>query len=69
MLGEKYFVAPVLAKGEVEREVVFPNGKWKDMTDGTAYGEGTHCEHTLKADENGEGVFGNIVKDFIKKIK
>lgn len=30
---------------------------------------GEHCEHTLKADENGEGVFGNIVKDFIKKIK
>lgn len=42
MLGEKYLVAPVLTKGAVEREVIFPDGKWKDMTDGTVYGEGKH---------------------------
>ena len=29
---------------------------------------GNHCEHTLKVDENGEGVLGNIVSDFIKKL-
>lgn len=29
---------------------------------------GKHCEHTLKADENGEGVFGNIINAFIDKL-
>ena len=29
---------------------------------------GKHCEHTLKADENGEGVFGNIISEFVNKI-
>lgn len=29
---------------------------------------GGHCEHTYKVDENGEGVFGNIVNDFINKL-
>ena len=30
---------------------------------------GNHCEHSRKADENGEGVLGNIINDFIKKLK
>ena len=42
MLGETYLVAPVLTKGVIEREVVFPDGKWEDMTDGTIYGQGKH---------------------------
>ena len=29
---------------------------------------GKHCEHTNKLDENGEGVLGNIIIDFIKKL-
>ena len=29
---------------------------------------GKHCEHTLKADQNGEGVFGNIINEFVNKI-
>ena len=30
---------------------------------------GKHCEHTCKVDENGEGVLGNIIIDFINKLK
>ena len=30
---------------------------------------GKHCEHTYKADENCEGVLGNIINDFINKLK
>lgn len=29
---------------------------------------GKHCEYTNKLDENGEGVLGNIIIDFIKKL-
>lgn len=29
---------------------------------------GKHCEHTKKVDENGDGVLGNIINDFIKKL-
>lgn len=37
MLGEKYLVAPVLEKGATCREIVFPDGKWKDIYDGKVY--------------------------------
>ncbi len=37
MLGDKYLVAPVLDKGKTEWEVVFPDGKWKDIEDGCIY--------------------------------
>ena len=37
MLGDKYLVAPVLEKGKTEWEVVFPEGKWKDIEDGCVY--------------------------------
>ena len=37
MLGSKYLVAPVLEKGATTRKVVLPEGKWKDMNDGTIY--------------------------------
>lgn len=47
MLGEKYLVAPVLEKGATSRKVVFPQGKWRDMTDGTLYEGGT--EQTVPA--------------------
>ena len=29
---------------------------------------GKHCEHSYKVDENGEGILGNIINDFIKKL-
>ena len=29
---------------------------------------GKHCEHTRKADENGEGILGNLILEFIDKI-
>lgn len=29
---------------------------------------GKHCEHTCKTDKKGEGVLGNIIKEFIDKI-
>lgn len=40
MLGEKYLVAPVLAKGQTKCKVLFPAGKWRDIQDGTSYGAG-----------------------------
>ena len=40
MLGDKYLVAPVLEKGALSREVVFPIGKWKDIADEKVYTEG-----------------------------
>ena len=42
MLGEKYLVAPVLDKGRTDWEVVFPDGKWKDIADGRIYDGGKH---------------------------
>jgi alpha-glucosidase len=42
MLGEKYLVAPVLEKGRVKRKVIFPDGQWRDMTDGNVYGGGRY---------------------------
>ena len=40
MLGSKYLVAPVLEKGKCEREVIFPEGEWKDILDGKVYTKG-----------------------------
>lgn len=40
MLGDNYLVAPVLEKGATSRKVVFPQGKWRDMTDGKIYEQG-----------------------------
>ena len=42
MLGNRYLVAPVLKKGVIKRTVVFPDGKWQDMNDGTVYCGGEH---------------------------
>ena len=28
---------------------------------------GKHCEHSFKTDENGEGVLGNLINEFVKK--
>ena len=46
MLGEDILVAPVVTKGTVRREVVFPAGKWSDE-DGNLYEGGT--KQTLDA--------------------
>lgn len=40
MLGDKILVAPVMVKGQTERKVVFPDGKWLDKTDGKVYSKG-----------------------------
>lgn len=42
MLGDRYLVAPVLKKGEEKREVVFPEGKWVDISDGKTFEKGKH---------------------------
>ena len=41
MLGDRYLVAPVLEKGALTRKVVFPAGKWKDISDDKQYTGGT----------------------------
>lgn len=43
MLGDKYMVAPVLEKGATARRVRFPNGLWRDISDGKIFcgGEAT----------------------------
>ena len=46
MLGEKYLVAPVLQKGATSRTVLFPDGEWKDISDGKIFGKG---EFTVNA--------------------
>ena len=40
MLGQEYLIAPVLEKGATSRKVVFPQGTWRDMVDGTLYEQG-----------------------------
>ena len=40
MLGDKVLVAPVVKKGQTKREIVFPEGKWIDKTDGKIYSKG-----------------------------
>ena len=42
MLGDRYLVAPVLEKGVTKREVVFPDGKWEDTSDGKVYSGGRY---------------------------
>jgi alpha-D-xyloside xylohydrolase len=37
LLGDDLLVAPVLRRGERDREVVFPAGRWIDWWDGTTY--------------------------------
>lgn len=46
MLGSDILVAPVIEKGQTEREVVFPDGKWQLQNDQTVYSGGVH---TVKA--------------------
>ncbi len=42
MLGDKYLVAPVLTKSKTEVDVIFPQGRWKDVLDEKIYEGGTH---------------------------
>lgn len=58
MLGDKYLVAPVLEKGAITRKVKFPQGKWKDIFDGTEYNGG---EHVVDAPLDKLPVFEKIV--------
>ncbi len=44
MLGDDLLVAPVVEKGATTRKVVFPEGKWKDTTDGVVYEGGRVIE-------------------------
>ena len=47
MLGDRFLVAPVLKKGEKEKTVRLPNGKWKD-TENKIFEGGR--EHTFSVD-------------------
>ena len=46
MLGEKFLVAPVVVKGQRERKVKLPKGKWRYCPNGTDTDGGT----TIKAE-------------------
>jgi myogenesis-regulating glycosidase len=37
LLGEKILAAPVVVKGQVERDIYLPVGTWKDGNDGKTY--------------------------------
>ena len=41
MLGKEILVAPVVEQGQRVKKVVFPSGKWQDITDGKIYEGGT----------------------------
>lgn len=45
LCGENILVCPVVTKGTVEREVVFPKGSWAD-SNGVVYSEGRHTVKT-----------------------
>lgn len=50
MLGEKYMIAAVTQPGQKEREVVFPEGRWKNWYNGRVY-EGGRAKIACPLDE------------------
>ena len=50
MLGEDILVAPVIVKGQTERDVVLPKGRWRD-SDGTEYEGGNIVKISVPIDK------------------
>ena len=46
MLGEDILVAPVIVKGQFEKDVIFPAGVWQDEDGNTYAGNATHTVKT-----------------------
>ena len=45
LCGDNILVCPVVTKGTLQKEIVFPEGRWVDV-DGNVYTEGRHTVQT-----------------------